>query len=173
MYESFKALESGKVDDLDVRGCSGAQKREWAETFRDKVDTTEVTLTGHSFGGGTLVSHLRTTAFSARLTLTLPFLQLHLLQNPPPSGYTALPVDKAIALDPWLDPLPQPSATSKPPISPPPILVINSPGFTIWKNHFQSLIDIIRPINGELITLTGSNRKFFDASFIPVSQTEC
>ena len=56
VFESFKGLESGKVDGMEIEGCDGAKKLVWAEMFRDKVDTTAVTLTGHSFGGGTLVS---------------------------------------------------------------------------------------------------------------------
>ena len=63
-------------------------------------------------------------------------------------------------LDPWLEPLPRPSPTAKTPPNSPPILVINSPGFTIWKGHFPRLVDIVRKMNGNLVTLMGSNRKW-------------
>jgi platelet-activating factor acetylhydrolase len=55
-------------------------KMAWLDSWRNKVDVDDLTLVGHSFGGGTL---------------------LHLLSTGPPEGFGRLPVRKAVALDPW------------------------------------------------------------------------
>jgi len=52
----------------------------WLDSWRGRVRTDEVSLVGHSFGGGTL---------------------LHLLSTSPPKGFDRLPVKRAVALDPW------------------------------------------------------------------------
>ena len=52
----------------------------WLDTWKSRVNLQDLTLVGHSFGGGTL---------------------LHLLQIRPPQGFEKLPVKKAVALDPW------------------------------------------------------------------------
>ena len=56
VFESFKDLSSGQAGDLDITGLDKAKAAGWEESFRDKVDTDSVYLTGHSFGGGTMVS---------------------------------------------------------------------------------------------------------------------
>ena len=55
-------------------------KTAWLDSWRGKVETDDLTLVGHSFGGGTL---------------------LHLLSTAPPEGFSRMPVKKAAALDPW------------------------------------------------------------------------
>jgi platelet-activating factor acetylhydrolase len=41
----------------------------------------------------------------------------------------------------------------------PPMLVINSPGFTVWTDHFERLREMVQRMDGWLMTLTGSNRE--------------
>jgi len=67
-------------------------------------------------------------------------------------------VKKTIALDPWLDPLPAPFASTHDPAPLPPILVINSPGFTIWDEHFARLLRKLDQTGGSLMTVLGASR---------------
>lgn len=61
-------------------------------------------------------------------------------------------MSKAIALDPWVDPLPTPvpdpraveASLNNRPGAPPKLLVINSEDFTTWKEHFPRLLDIVK-----------------------------
>ncbi|RSH82289.1 hypothetical protein EHS25_005999 [Saitozyma podzolica] len=142
-YHSFRRLLAAEADVADVvmPGADGLKKKEWAESFRDHVDVEELYLTGHSFGGGTM---------------------MHLLQTPSPSEHLpALTVRRCIALDPWLEPLPLPSASTESSPSMPPMLVINSPGFTVWTDHFERLREMVQRMDGWLMTLTGSNHQSF------------
>ncbi|KDQ54355.1 hypothetical protein JAAARDRAFT_38519 [Jaapia argillacea MUCL 33604] len=103
-------------------GCGGTEVR----------CEEDVTLTGHSFGGATVLS---------------------LLSSPAPDGYARIPISKAVVHDPWLEPLPSPGPT---PYSPRlssstnrssetindaviPMLILNSEGFTLWTDHFARL----------------------------------
>ena len=60
---SFKQIVQGQEEiaksrPVDIDGLEDEQQRkEWAATFRDRIDFDNLTLTGHSFGGGTVVSH--------------------------------------------------------------------------------------------------------------------
>ena len=87
--------------------------------------------------------------------------QLSTLSQPPPTlgddTFDPLPVTKAVALDPWLEPLPSPgpspyaarvSAESSEDTTPG-LLVINSEGFTLWKPHFERLKAVVEAWNGE------------------------
>lgn len=86
--------------------------------------------------------------------------QLHLLQTPPPDpAYTKLPIKNAIALDPWLDPIPMPSSSTSGHPSMPPILVINSQSFTNWSTHFNRLVKLCKEAKAGLMTLFGSDRE--------------
>jgi platelet-activating factor acetylhydrolase len=53
-YHSFRRLLAAEAD-VVMPGADGLKKKEWAENFRDHVDVEELYLTGHSFGGGTMV----------------------------------------------------------------------------------------------------------------------
>ncbi|KIP04546.1 hypothetical protein PHLGIDRAFT_129421 [Phlebiopsis gigantea 11061_1 CR5-6] len=113
--------------------------KSWLNTSsQSKVGyTKDVLLTGHSFGGATLFSVLS--------------------QAPPTLGDITLqpiPFVRAIALDPWLEPLPTPgpepyhiasSLNTRPP--PPRLLVLNSEGFTLWDDHFARLQGVVRAWN--------------------------
>ncbi|EKM59854.1 uncharacterized protein PHACADRAFT_192245 [Phanerochaete carnosa HHB-10118-sp] len=97
----------------------------------------DVLLTGHSFGGATVLS---------------------VLSNPPPSledrEFSAIPVRRAVALDPWLEPLPSPGPAphsvevslkeQQPSAEPPALLVLNSEQFSLWTDHFARLRDVVR-----------------------------
>ncbi|WWC71354.1 uncharacterized protein I206_105309 [Kwoniella pini CBS 10737] len=109
------------------------KKKEWIESLNDKVDYEDLRLTGHSFGGGTV---------------------LHILQTTNPSSeLPSLPIKQVIALDPWLEPIPLPSSSTKSHSSMPPILVINSVGFTEWSTHFKRLVNMIKDAQGSLVTV--------------------
>ncbi|CAL1701106.1 unnamed protein product [Somion occarium] len=97
----------------------------------------DISLTGHSFGGATVLS---------------------ILSEPPPTLYAAqfdpIPFNHALALDPWVDPLPSPgpspwqveeSLRHSP--TPPELLVINSEDFTFWDEHFDRLKQIVETWN--------------------------
>lgn len=115
----------------------------------------DVDLAGHSFGGATVVGpppislpHLHTDA---------PYPQFSVLSNPPPTlqarQFSAIPIVRAVALDPWLEPLPGPgpapyhveaSLGGPTPRAPPQLLVLNSEYFTLWRDHFARLQDVLR-----------------------------
>ncbi|WVO14537.1 hypothetical protein L204_102172 [Cryptococcus depauperatus] len=142
-YHSFKRLLSPTGDEkIRVENLSGGDKVSWVDSFKGKVNLDDLRLAGHSFGGGTI---------------------LHLLQTPSPSPsvLTALPVTQAIALDPWLESLPTPSDVISPPSHTlPPLLVINSPGFTEWREHWGRLVDLVKG-RGTLVTMMGIGHQGF------------
>lgn len=97
----------------------------------------DVLLTGHSFGGATVLS---------------------ILSNPPPTlqgqHLTTIPVQRAVVLDPWLEPLPSPGPEpyrvevsikdNSARVEAPALLVLNSEQFTVWHPHFERLRDVVR-----------------------------
>ncbi|KAF8076569.1 platelet-activating factor acetylhydrolase, isoform II-domain-containing protein [Lyophyllum atratum] len=143
-----------------------------------------VTLAGHSFGGCTVLSILST--------------------NPPPE-YPYIPISRALILDPWLEPLPLPgpvpllrtlsslsdkSASTADSLNRtgdqalddpschsqlPQILVINSETFTLWKDHYTRLQDVIKawePQGRRILTLVGSQHETFsDYPVLPLLRT--
>lgn len=56
-YHSFKRLVVGEDEGQGsyLGGLAGEQRLHWLASLRDRVDMDEVYLTGHSFGGGTVV----------------------------------------------------------------------------------------------------------------------
>lgn len=95
-----------------------------------------VTMAGHSFGGATTLQVLR-------------------------AGSKQFPsIQRGIALDPWIDPIPPFEAretTAKPSAEGEqkhregldiqvPLLVINSEAFTLWKSHFKLVRDIVENV---------------------------
>ena len=80
----------------------------------------------------------------------------------PDKAYDRLDVKRAVALDPWLEPIPVPTASTPSPNAPEtvaPVLIINSPGFTIWDTHFRRLMKMTEKINGSLVSIIGINRE--------------
>lgn len=55
-----------------------------------------------------------------------------------------LPVTRALILDPWLEPLSSPGPVPTIGHHPPQLCVINSEGFTLWKDHFERLSEVVR-----------------------------
>ncbi|WVQ95156.1 hypothetical protein IAU59_002250 [Kwoniella sp. CBS 9459] len=152
-YHSFKKLltpstdissspkASASVSDsgLDKKGVE--RRNEWIKSLEGKVDAEDLRLTGHSFGGGTV---------------------LHILQTPSPDPLLpALPVKQAIALDPWLEPIPLPSSSTKAHPGMPPLLVINSVGFTEWSDHFRRLVGMVKEAEGWLMSVQGVGHQSF------------
>ncbi|PSR74969.1 hypothetical protein PHLCEN_2v9383 [Hermanssonia centrifuga] len=123
--------------DSDKRPQDKAFWNSWTKTNSLKVQCDEdIILAGHSFGGATVLS---------------------ILSHPPPTlgdeRFSSIPITRAIAFDPWLEPLPspgpQPSHTEpSSPREPPILLVVNSEGFTLWDDHFTRLKDIVKCWNG-------------------------
>lgn len=77
--------------------------------------------------------------------------QFSLLSSPPSTipntqqTYSPLPIRRALALDPWMEPLSSPGPQPKAPNDlAPELLVINSEAFTIWESHFASLQSAVR-----------------------------
>ena len=79
-------------------------------------------------------------------------------QDPPTlegRQFPPIPFTRAVALDPWLEPLPTPGPTpfhiasslKDQPVDPPKLLVINSESFTLWKSHFARLQALVRTWN--------------------------
>ncbi|KAF8341521.1 uncharacterized protein EI90DRAFT_1747341 [Cantharellus anzutake] len=119
IYHSFKALVNGDAGNIrsEISG-SGHDLSQW----KGKIDVDDLYLTGHSFGGATAFAVLR---------------------HPPPESFEPLPLKSVLALDPWVDPVPSPGPLPATAFERPPLAVINSEGFTLWKEHFKLLRDIV------------------------------
>lgn len=148
-YASFRSFVSAGLGgirgpDIDLDdGKPDGTVDDFVDTFRDRVEVDrDVTIAGHSFGGGTLFS---------------------LLQSRPPGGFSRIPLCQAIALDPWVDPLPMPAPPTaakedKPDV---PLLVINSEGFTLWKTHFRRVLGVVKDAGGSFVTIVGCDRELW------------
>jgi platelet-activating factor acetylhydrolase len=119
----------------EVHAAYDAFKRYLADApLRDKVNVTDLQLTGHSFGGATI---------------------LRLLQTSP-----TLPVKRAVLLDPWLEPFSRalPSAPATAP--PPPTQVVLSGE---WANNgfFASEVQAARELGASLCSIVGLGHQGF------------
>lgn len=161
-YDSFRSLVTSGLrglrgPDIDIEdGKPSGTMDDFISTFRDRVEVDRgVTIAGHSFGGGTLFS---------------------LLQAAPPKLFARIPLSQAIALDPWVDPLPMPapptgSKEDKPDV---PLLVINSEGFTLWRTHFRRVLGLVKDAGGSFVTIVGCDREWGHALLVsPQSLTAC
>ena len=76
------------------------------------------------------------------MAVLLTIAQLSILSEMPPTlggkKFSELPVTHAVALDPWMEPLPSPGPAPVHSASPP-LLVVNSEDFTFWTEHFARL----------------------------------
>ncbi|KAH7343957.1 platelet-activating factor acetylhydrolase, isoform II-domain-containing protein [Rhizoctonia solani] len=149
-FESFKSVVRGDRGDTAPMDTFS----HW-DSFKDQVDCSKVLLTGHSFGGATSLS---------------------LLSNPPPEGCVQLPIDKVVLLDPWMDPLPLPGTLPVAYEARPPLLIMNSEAFTLWKEHFAVLQQVVadwRKSGGDecasLVTIVRSQHHFYSdfGAFVP------
>jgi platelet-activating factor acetylhydrolase len=154
-YHSFRRLVSseGGRPKMNDEKADEAKTTKFLESITNRIALENVHLTGHSFGGGTMVSPL---------TFLQPTLikQLHLLQTPPPKDpvLAPIPVKRCIALDPWVDPLPIPAPSPEGSLPRVPVLCINSPGFSEWTTHFQRLLKMIKKVDGSFVSLLGASR---------------
>lgn len=48
-------MSDEKKEGLTIHGADEAKRTEWTESFRGQVKFDELSLNGHSFGGGTMV----------------------------------------------------------------------------------------------------------------------
>lgn len=55
-YQSFGRIVQGDVSNVILERIDTEVRHSWAGSMRDKVDMSQVELTGHSFGAGTVVS---------------------------------------------------------------------------------------------------------------------
>ncbi|KAA1466689.1 hypothetical protein DENSPDRAFT_926059 [Dentipellis sp. KUC8613] len=107
---------------------------------------SDVSVVGHSFGGATVFS---------------------ILSNPPPEDLAlTIPISHAVALDPWLEPIAYPGPA---PVSPedtethhPKLLVVNAEGFTLWKDHYERLLEVVPAWSGSyILTMVGAQHVSF------------
>ncbi|PPQ65961.1 hypothetical protein CVT26_010723 [Gymnopilus dilepis] len=153
LLENDPTLELTVIDDTPFDKGSWLARNDFDQPIVRYSDG--VSLTGHSFGGCTVLS---------------------LLSTRPLEGYDAIPVERAIVLDPWLEPLPSPGPSPltldaaskiskqensvgssmaaadgalpdirqlKTNVDHPSMLVINSETFTLWKDHYARLQEVV------------------------------
>ncbi|KDQ64315.1 hypothetical protein JAAARDRAFT_27943 [Jaapia argillacea MUCL 33604] len=171
-YSAFTSfIHTGNLGDLqvidDTTGDVRAEQIGY-ESWKGLVECEkDVAFVGHSFGGATVFS---------------------LLSTPPPVPYNPIPITHALALDPWLEPLPSPgpepyvhteSASDslvgveknaqcdqvkdeEKGFPPPKMLVLNSEGFSLWRVHFSRLEEVVKGWDrGRVITILRSTHVSF------------
>uniref|UniRef100_A0A8H7Y0Z5 N-acetyltransferase domain-containing protein n=1 Tax=Psilocybe cubensis TaxID=181762 RepID=A0A8H7Y0Z5_PSICU len=188
-YSSFcRFIQQDSTLEFDTIDGSPYAQHRWSELNNAGQSLirydNDVVLAGHSFGGCTVLS---------------------ILSTRPYDGYTSIPVERAVILDPWLEPLPSPgpvplpndiadaycpkpaektvkssddivstssSADSEFKKPHPSILVINSETFTLWKDHYTRLKDVIagwEPQGDRILTIVGSEHvSFSDFPVLPI-----
>ncbi|EKM80049.1 hypothetical protein AGABI1DRAFT_120085 [Agaricus bisporus var. burnettii JB137-S8] len=159
MYETFQKFLRGDAG-VEMETLDGApfDKASWTNLTSEGASVIkhhdDITFTGHSFGSAT--------GFSLLATQT-------------PQGYQRIPISKLVLLDPWMDPLPSPGPelyqSKEQPQEPPKVLVINSEAFTLWKDHFSRLQDVMsvwEPQGQRILTILGSQHiSFSDFAVLP------
>ncbi|EAU84376.2 hypothetical protein CC1G_01372 [Coprinopsis cinerea okayama7 len=184
-YNAFhKFIHNDPEARMDTIDGSEFNRKSWGlddVTGKPFVDCDkDVVLAGHSFGGCTVLS---------------------ILSSEPTQEYTPIPVSRAVILDPWLEPLPAPGPVpistkgngknainvevdsvkstleendifASDTVAHPRMLVINSETFTLWKDHFARLQEIVKgwePEGGRIATLVGSKHtSFSDFPILPL-----
>jgi len=150
-YSAFRNLVlTGERGDLRTIDESPL---DWESWTGDWVQCDEgVSLMGHSFGGATVFS---------------------MLSEPPPKreDVPSIPVSHGLVLDPWLEPLsspgPEPFIYQSLELKHPKLMVVNAEGFTLWKNHFKRVEEIMPAWPGSvLVTVVGARHISF--SDIPI-----
>ncbi|KAG2369618.1 platelet-activating factor acetylhydrolase, isoform II-domain-containing protein [Suillus spraguei] len=164
-FRSFKQLIQDGYQGLN-HGLQSIDEKfiDWSSWSSDVDSKTvecekNVLLAGHSFGGATVAT-----------------VQFTILSTDPPADVsTPIPIHKALILDPWLEPIPSPGPCP-PPQGPgdtlPQLLVINSEKFSLWKDHFARLIDVVQawePEKRRLLTILRSQHESFsDFPLLPL-----
>lgn len=141
------------IDDCSIEWSS------WSDGSKTKfVECDEnVVLAGHSFGGATVLS---------------------ILSNDPPNNQTPIRAHQALILDPWIEPLPVSGTylTSHYRENTLEMLIINSEPFTLWKDHFERLKDLVSSwelSRLKLLTIVRSRHvSFSDFPTLPLVSTK-
>ncbi|KAF9534710.1 platelet-activating factor acetylhydrolase, isoform II-domain-containing protein [Crepidotus variabilis] len=183
-YSTFsRFVRNDSTLELETIDGTAYPRESWmpaGTTLKVKCDD-EVTVAGHSFGGCTILS---------------------VLSSGPLEGSPPIPIGHTVILDPWLEPLPTPgpvpfseassselataeglvansidratpsSQGTKVEESQMKLLVINSEQFTVWKDHYARLKEMLvhwEPQGGRLLTIVGSrHHAFSDFVLLPV-----
>ncbi|KAF9779997.1 platelet-activating factor acetylhydrolase, isoform II-domain-containing protein [Thelephora terrestris] len=125
-FEIYAAVDALKK--LSVNGDRGNlstidnSELEWSD-FRGNIGFDALQLTGHSFGAATLLSFL---------------------SHEPTKGFEPLPVTHALFLDPWLEPFEKPGPAQASRNALVRKVVLNSEGFTLWKDHMAQMIEVAK-----------------------------
>ncbi|KAG8763090.1 hypothetical protein FRC12_008721 [Ceratobasidium sp. 428] len=157
IYECFASFRS--IVDGDRGTTTSLGSFDHWDSLKGQVECSKVFLTAHSFGCATSLS---------------------LLSSPPPEGHAQLPIEKVVLLDPWLDPLPLPGTLPIAYPNRPPLLIMNSEGFTLWKEHFEMLEQLVADWRHQkhecatLVTIVRSKHHFYSdfALFVPFGETK-
>lgn len=95
------------------------------------------------------------------ISLTL-MIKFSMLSEPPKTEYLSyIPVSHGLVLDPWLEPLsspgPEPFANQQSEAKRPArLLIINGEGFTLWKDHFKRLEQVVPAWPGSILVTVGA-----------------
>jgi platelet-activating factor acetylhydrolase len=85
-----------------------------------------------------------------------------MMSEPPPEreGVSSITVTHGLVLDPWLDPLsspgPEPFTYQGSELRHPKLMIINAEGFTLWKDHFKRLKEIVPAWPGSFLVTVGA-----------------
>lgn len=145
--------EMVKLKDANLRAKKGAgggwngdarvdwTDDQWRELARSVSWDEDVTLSGHSFGAATAVRPFPSPSLS--VTDRPSQLRALMLEDGKRPAY----ISRSIVLDPWTEPLVRlhRHESNHSPSLPPtlPILCINSPTFTAWKDVYQAEVDFV------------------------------
>ncbi|KAJ3576202.1 hypothetical protein NP233_g611 [Leucocoprinus birnbaumii] len=193
MYQVFKKFvqESSKVDieNIDRIPLDEASWSSLSSSGSSIIRHNEdIFLTGHSFGGATAFSLLSTEPAGSHVPIPIskvivldPWLDP--LPSPGPAPYAPTkqaPDDVTLAeasvQSSLKDNMPSADAVGSPEpslvIGPPKMFVINSETFTLWKDHYARLEEIMatwEPQGRRIATLVGSKHiSFSDFSLLPI-----
>lgn len=147
VYAAFTAMQAGKSK-ARVEGMTDQERIGFFQSLGEHVDASDLQMTGHSMGGGTTI---------------------RLLQTAPPDGFDALPLKHAVTLDPWLLPFPHADSMPDAKMPPPPLLSINSQGYSEWQPHFHDVVNVSRDLGGSLVTIIGINHEGFSDEHVIAS----
>ncbi|KAF9453028.1 hypothetical protein P691DRAFT_659435 [Macrolepiota fuliginosa MF-IS2] len=189
-YEAFQKFVTGAQIEIDTIDGDPFDKASWSSlaTSGDSIikHHEEIILAGHSFGGATALSLLATKPVEnyqripiSKVVVLDPWLEP--LPTPGPVPYVPAkqshedPKCAEALMQALLDGTVNGSSNGsipKLPQDPPQLFVINSETFTIWKDHFARLQEIVatwEPQGRRIATLIGSKHiSFSDFSVLPI-----
>ena len=86
-----------------------------------------------------------------------------MLSDPSPKreNVPSIPVSHSLVLDPWLEPLsspgPEPFIYQRLELKHPKLMVVNAEGFTLWKDHFKRVEEIVPAWPGSVLVTVGTH----------------